>query len=70
MFSLAPLSCLLLMNPMDHVLYSIDYPFSTNERGKEFIEQIRQSSLMDEKQLGMFAYRIAESLLKVKAESG
>jgi len=64
MFSLAPLSCLLQMRLMDHVLYSVDYPFSTNERGKEFIEQIRQSSLMDEKQLGMFAYRNAESLLK------
>jgi hypothetical protein len=70
MFSLAPLSCLLLMNPMDHVLYSIDYPFSTNERGKEFIEQIRKSSLMDENQLEMFAYRNVESLLKVKAKSG
>jgi hypothetical protein len=55
---------------MDHVLYSVDHPFSTNERGKEFIEQIRKSSLMDEMQLEMFAYRNAESLLKVKAKSG
>jgi predicted TIM-barrel fold metal-dependent hydrolase len=70
MFSLALLSCLLQMSPMDHVLYSVDYPFSTNERGKEFIEQIRKSSLMDEKQLEMFAYRNAERLLKVKARSG
>jgi hypothetical protein len=49
MFSLAPLSCLLQMSLMDHVLYSVDYPFPTNERGKEFIEQIRKSSPMDEK---------------------
>jgi predicted TIM-barrel fold metal-dependent hydrolase len=70
MFSLAPLSCLLQMSSMDHVLYSVDYPFSTNERGKEFIEQIRKSNRIDERQLEMFAYRKAESLLKVKAKSG
>jgi predicted TIM-barrel fold metal-dependent hydrolase len=58
------------MSPMDHVLYSVDYPLSTNKRGKKFIEQIRKSNLMDEKQLEMFAYRNAESLLKVKAKSG
>jgi hypothetical protein len=58
------------MSSMDHVLYSVDYPFSTNERGKEFIEQIRKSNRIDERQLEMFAYRKAESLLKVKAKSG
>lgn len=70
MFSLALLSCVLRMNPLDHVLYSVDYSFSTKGRGKEFIEQIRKSSLMDEKQLEMFAYRNTESLLKVEAKLG
>ncbi|KAF1346934.1 2-amino-3-carboxymuconate-6-semialdehyde decarboxylase [Delphinella strobiligena] len=33
MFSLAPMSCLLKMCKIDRILYSVDYPFSTNEKG-------------------------------------
>ncbi|KAK9235943.1 hypothetical protein V1525DRAFT_239848 [Lipomyces kononenkoae] len=67
MFSLAPLSCLLRTTSIEHVLYSVDYPFSTNERGKEFVEEIRKSGLMTEGELEMFAFKNAEKLLKVKA---
>jgi len=66
-FALAPLACLLLTTAIDHVLYSVDYPFSTNEMRKQFINEISRSKLMTEEELGMFAYRNAEKLLKLKA---
>ena len=49
------------------MLYSVDYPFSPNEKGREFIDVIKESGLMGEEDFEKFAYRNAESLLKVKA---
>ncbi|KAH8424235.1 amidohydrolase family protein [Aspergillus melleus] len=68
MFSLPPLRCLLDVMPIEHVLYSVDYPFSTNEKGLEFFEQIRQSGLIAEEDLELFAYRNAEQLLGVEVK--
>ncbi|KAJ4468604.1 2-amino-3-carboxymuconate-6-semialdehyde decarboxylase [Lentinula edodes] len=67
MFSLAPLACLLKMSPVKHVLFSIDYPFSKNETGKQFLEEIRKSGLVSEDDFEGIAYKNAEQLLKVKA---
>tara|TARA_R110002060_G_scaffold19554_1_gene26711 strand:- start:69 stop:1310 length:1242 start_codon:yes stop_codon:yes gene_type:complete len=67
MFSLPPLACLLQTTSINHVLYSVDYPFSPNEKGREFIDVIKESGLMGEEDFEKFAYRNAESLLKVKA---
>ncbi|KAI9737654.1 MAG: hypothetical protein M1818_005658 [Claussenomyces sp. TS43310] len=67
MFSLASLACLLETTSIDHVLYSVDYPFSTNERGKEFIVEIQKSGLIKDGELEMFAFKNAEKLLHVKA---
>ena len=69
MFTLPPLACLLQTTTIDRVLYSVDYPFSANEKGKQFIDDIRNSGLMKEDELEKFAFRNAESLLKVKAGS-
>ncbi|PVH87012.1 putative metal-dependent hydrolase [Cadophora sp. DSE1049] len=69
MFSLPPLACLLQTTSIDHVLYSVDYPFSPNEKGREFIDVIKESGLMSEEDFDKFAYRNAEKLLKVKATS-
>lgn len=44
MFALAPLECLLKTTTIDHVLYSVDYPFSTNETGKRFVDEIQEAS--------------------------
>jgi len=46
MFALAPLACLLQTTSIDHGLYSVDYPFSTNEKGLEFFEEIEKSGLI------------------------
>ncbi|KAJ3806932.1 putative metal-dependent hydrolase [Lentinula lateritia] len=67
MFSLAPLACLLKMSPVEHVLFSIDYPFSKNETGQQFLEEIRMSGLVSEDDFEGIAYKNAERLLKVKA---
>ncbi|TVY29318.1 Decarboxylase [Lachnellula hyalina] len=69
MFSLAPLACLLQTTTIDHVMYSVDYPFSSNEKGKSFIEEIQKSGIMSAEDLEKFAYRNAEILLRVKAKT-
>jgi predicted TIM-barrel fold metal-dependent hydrolase len=65
MFSLAPLACLLQTKSRDKVLYSVDYPFSNNERGAEFMSKVEKSELFGE-ELDGFAYKNAEKLLKIK----
>ncbi|KAF7596846.1 hypothetical protein BBP40_012446 [Aspergillus hancockii] len=69
MFSLAPLACLLQTTTVDRVLYSVDYPFSTNEKGLAFFEEIEKSGLITGQDLELFAYKNAEGLLGVKARS-
>ncbi|TVY55621.1 Decarboxylase orsB [Lachnellula cervina] len=69
MFSLAPLACLLQTTTIEHVMYSVDYPFSSNEKGKSFIKEIQKSGLMSAEDLEKFAYQNAEALLRVKAKS-
>ncbi|KAJ5216642.1 metal-dependent hydrolase [Penicillium cinerascens] len=67
MFALPPLACLLQTTSIDHVLYSVDYPFSTNEKGLEFFREVEKSGLIPGKDLEKFAFRNAESLLGVEA---
>ncbi|KAK9321514.1 hypothetical protein V1517DRAFT_326105 [Lipomyces orientalis] len=69
MFSLTPLACLLQTTSIDHVLYSVDYPFSANEKGLQFFEEIEKSGLIAGKDLELFAFGNAENLLGVKARS-
>lgn len=68
MFATAPLACLLQTTDISHILYSVDYPFSSNEKGLEFFEKVRNSGLLSEDDLEKFAYRNAEELLGVKAD--
>ncbi|KAJ6150862.1 metal-dependent hydrolase [Penicillium chermesinum] len=67
MFSLPPLACLLQTTSIDHVLYSVDYPFSSNETGLEFVGKIKESGLLSEEDLEKFAFRNAERLLRITA---
>ncbi|THW31951.1 hypothetical protein D6C98_09455 [Aureobasidium pullulans] len=63
MFSLAPLSCLLRMCERDRILYSVDYPFSGNDKGLEFIEEVEASGMVSKEELEMMCYKNAEKLL-------
>ncbi|KAL9624065.1 MAG: hypothetical protein Q9160_001587 [Pyrenula sp. 1 TL-2023] len=65
MFSLAPLACLLATTTKDRVLYSVDYPFSSNETGKEFMEVVEKSGLFSKSEFEDFGYRNAARLLKL-----
>ena len=38
MFAVQPLLCLLLVVGADRVIFSVDYPYSSNKEGKEFLE--------------------------------
>jgi predicted TIM-barrel fold metal-dependent hydrolase len=69
MFTLPPLACLLQTTSIDHVLYSIDYPFSATEMGLKFVEEIEKSGLIVGEDLEKFAFKNAEKLLGVKARA-
>jgi predicted TIM-barrel fold metal-dependent hydrolase len=67
MFALAPLACLLQTLPIERVLYSVDYPFSANEKGFAFLEEVKKSGLIKEgEEWERFLYKNAQELLKVK----
>ncbi|KAI9646288.1 hypothetical protein NHQ30_005729 [Ciborinia camelliae] len=69
MFSLAPLACLVQTKGREKILYSVDYPFSGNELGREFVERVVKSGLFGEensKEMRGFAFENAERLLGVK----
>jgi predicted TIM-barrel fold metal-dependent hydrolase len=40
MFSLPPVLCALSVFGVDRVLFSVDYPFSANRRGREFLDAL------------------------------
>ena len=66
MFSLAPFACLLRQSPIDHILYSVDWPFSNNTEGLAFMEKVRSSGLVTKEQFEGIAYKNAEALLQVR----
>ena len=66
MFSQTPLACLLKTVDVDHVLYSVDYPFSTNEQGLRFVEELEGSELVSKEDLDKICHGNAERLFKIK----
>ena len=42
MFSLAPFACLLQAVKADRILYSVDYPFASNEEGLHFMQEVKK----------------------------
>lgn len=61
------MATILMNTPIEHVLYSVDYPFAKNEDGLAWIEQLEQSGMVTKEQLEMIAFRNSEKLLGVKA---
>ncbi len=59
--------CILGNTKIDHILYSVDYPFAKNEEGLKWMEDLEQSGLLTQEDVEMIAYRNAEKLLGVKA---
>ncbi|KAK3391515.1 hypothetical protein B0T20DRAFT_81087 [Sordaria brevicollis] len=65
-WSLNPLRCVLANTRLDHILYSVDYPFQKNEIGLEWINDLEKSGLVSKEGLEAIAHGNAEKLLKVK----
>ena len=66
MFSLTPFACLVRQIPVDHILYSVDWPYSNNTDGLAFMKQLRSSGLVTEAQFEGIAYKNAEAVLNVQ----
>ena len=67
MFDTAPLQCLLAYTPLEHVMLSVDYPFSSNEEARHFIEKISKAGILSEDELTKFVSGNAKRLLKLQS---
>lgn len=65
-WSLDPLRCIIENTPIDHILFSVDYPFETNENGLKWMEELAGSGIVTNEHRQMIAYKNAEKLLKIK----
>ena len=53
------------VSPVERIMYSVDYPFSTNIDGWAFVEKLAQAQVLSDEEMDMFAYKNAEKLLKL-----
>lgn len=51
----------------DQILYSVDYPFTRNEWGLQFLMDLRNDGLVTDEVLEGIAYKNAQKLLGIKA---
>jgi predicted TIM-barrel fold metal-dependent hydrolase len=58
-FSRAPFECCREVVGLDRMMYSVDYPFSPNTRGKEFLASLK----LDEHEMAAFVGGNAGRLL-------
>ncbi|KAL2133229.1 hypothetical protein VTI74DRAFT_2694 [Chaetomium olivicolor] len=65
-WSVHPMRCILANTKLEHILYSVDYPFQSQEVGLEWMKELEESGLVDEEQLKAIAHGNAEKLLGVK----
>ncbi|KAK7942934.1 uncharacterized protein PG986_012047 [Apiospora aurea] len=68
-WSIDPMATILRNTKTERILYSVDYPFTKNEDGLRFMQDLEQSGLVTPEQLERIAYRNSEELLKLKAKS-
>ena len=66
-WSLDPMACILRNTKIEHILYSVDYPFAKNEKGLSWMEELEKSGMVGQEGLDCIAYKNAETLLRVKA---
>jgi predicted TIM-barrel fold metal-dependent hydrolase len=68
-WSLDPLRCILGNTRIDHILFSVDYPFEKNENGLKWMKELQASGLVTPEELEMIAYKNSENLLRIRAPS-
>ncbi|CAO1621418.1 unnamed protein product [Jaminaea pallidilutea] len=69
MFTMPPFKCLWDVARHDHIMYSVDYPFSTNETGRQFLEHLRSSGLLSAAEYEAFEHGNAETLLRLQSSA-
>ena len=62
-FTHPPLKCCLDVVGLDRMLFSIDYPFSPNKKGRDYLESL--TSVLPPDDLARFAHGNAEKLLRL-----
>ena len=62
-FTLPPLVCARDVVGIDRLMFSVDYPFSANSRGREFLEQA--ASVLDEAGMRKLTHENAERVLSI-----
>jgi len=45
-WSIDPMACILRNTNIERILYSVDYPFATNEKGLSWMEELERSGLV------------------------
>lgn len=65
MFTMAPMACLLKTTALERILYSVDYPYSATEQGRDFLELLGESGMVSKVELRMIACENAKALLKL-----
>ncbi|KAM5521222.1 2,3-dihydroxybenzoic acid decarboxylase [Fusarium oxysporum f. sp. phaseoli] len=63
MFDVHSLRCLLGSMPLERVMFSVDYPFSDNKLGREYLETIRREGIIDDDEVEAFSSGNARRLL-------
>jgi predicted TIM-barrel fold metal-dependent hydrolase len=66
-WSLDPMATILRNTKIEHILYSVDYPFAKNESGLSWMEEFEKSGMVGKEDLERIAYKNAEVLLRIKA---
>ena len=64
-WDLASFACLIRAVAADRILFSVDYPFESNQAGAQFMDELRHSGLVTPEQWDMVAFGNAEKLLDV-----
>ncbi len=64
-FTQPPLRCALEVTGIDRLLFSVDYPFSPNTRGRAFLDQL--GATLSEVEFARLTHGNAEALLKLPA---
>ncbi|HEX4022096.1 MAG TPA: amidohydrolase family protein [Acidobacteriaceae bacterium] len=66
-FTLPPLRCALEVVGIDRLLFSVDYPYSPNTRGRAFLDSL--SNILDSNDVAKLTHRNAEHLLNLRPVS-
>ena len=66
-FTQPPLQCALDVIGIDRLMFSVDYPFSPNTRGRDYLEGLTE--LLTEDDLAKLCYQNAERVLKLRPQA-